>query len=411
MPQYNISVGVDIGSTKVITCVGKFENGTTDIIGIGNSNNCGIRKGVVVDIEETVSSISASLEEAERMAGVPIQGAIVGISGSHIETEENKGVVAVARADGEITDQDTMKAVEAARMVPNRPNREILHVIPRSFTIDGQEEIKDPTGMAGIRLEVNALIISSSTNAVKSLNRAVEQSGLHVMDMVFSPVATAKVLLSKRQIDIGVILIDIGASATSYAVFEEGEMIFCGVIPVGSTHITNDIAIGLRTNIEIADMIKLKYGYALPDKVAEKEEVNLAKLDKSEEGTASVKYVSEIIEARLNEIFSMIQKDLKLIERDGNLPAGVVLTGGGAKIDGIVELSKNTMCLPAQVGKPMLEISGLVDKIDDPIYATGIGLMLYGKDKIGGGNSFDFNVKNIGGAVDKFKSLFKNFLP
>lgn len=411
MAQYNISVGVDIGSTKVITCVGKFENGTTDIIGVGNSNNCGIRKGVVVDIEETVSSISASLEEAERMAGVPIQGAIIGISGSHIETEGNKGVVAVARADGEITDQDTMKAVEAARMVPNRPNREILHVIPRSFTIDGQEEIKDPTGMAGIRLEVNALIISSSTNAVKSLNRAVEQSGLHVMDMVFSPVATAKVLLSKRQIDIGVILIDIGASTTSYAVFEEGELIFCGVIPVGSTHITNDIAIGLRTNIEIADMIKLKYGYALPDKVAEKEEVNLSKLDKSEEGTASVKYVSEIIEARLNEIFSMIQKDLKMIERDGNLPAGVVLTGGGAKIDGIVELSKNTMCLPAQVGKPMLEISGLVDKIDDPIYATGIGLMLYGKDKIGGGNSFDFNVKNIGGAVDKFKSLFKNFLP
>lgn len=411
MAQPNISVGIDIGNTKVVSCVGKCESGVTDIIGLGKSTNQGMRKGVIVDIEETVSAISASLEEAERMAGIPLQTAFVGISGSHIECENSKGVVAVSRQDGEITEIDKERAVEAAKMIPNKPNREILHIIPQTYIIDGQEEIKDPIDMTGIRLEVNALVISASTNSVKSISRAVDQSGLHISELAFSPLATAKILLSKRQMDIGVVLVDIGASSTSFAIFEEGGLIHCGVIPIGSTHITNDIAIGLRTNIEIADTIKLKHGYAVPDKISEKDEINLNKLDKNEEGVASAKYVSEIIEARLNEIFSMVRDHLKKIDRDGNLPAGIVLTGGGAKIDGIVELAKTTMCLPVQVGKPVIEISGLVDKLDDPIYATAIGLMYYGKDKIGGGNSFNFDVSSVNGIFGKIRSIFKNFLP
>lgn len=411
MAQNNISVGIDVGSTKVITCIGKFDNGIIDIIGLGKSTNCGIRKGVIVDIEETVSAITASLEEAERMSGVALQNAIVGISGSHIESSETKGVIAVARSDGEISEQDMTRAIDSVRITPNKPNREVLHVIPKNFIIDGQEYIKDPTGMTGIRLEVNAQVISSSTNAIKSLTRAVNQAGLNIQEIVFSPLAISKVLLSKRQIDIGVLLIDIGASTTSYAIYEEGDLLFCGVIPLGSTHITNDIAIGLRTNIEIADTIKLKYGYAIPDKVSEKEEINLSKLDKNETAVASVRYVSEIIEARINEILCMIKDDLRKIDRDGTLPAGIVLTGGGSKIDGIIELTKSTMCLPAQVGKPIVEISGLVDKLDDPVYSTSIGLMLWGKDKIGGGNSFDFDVNGINGIVGKVKSIFKNFLP
>jgi cell division protein FtsA len=409
--QTNISVGLDVGSTKVITCVGKFDNGVTDIIGVGKSINQGMRKGVIVDVEETVSAISASLEEAERMAGIPLQSATIGINGPHIEAEESKGVIAVSRTDGEITADDTIRAVDAARITPNKPNREILHVIPETFIIDGQEEIKDPTGMTGIRLEVKSHIISSSTNAVKSLTRAIDQAGLGISELVFSPIALAKVILSKRQMDIGVILIDIGASTTSFAVFEEGDLIHCGVIPVGSTHITNDIAIGLRTNIEMADTIKLKYGFAIPEKVSEKEEIELKKLDKNEDGVASVKYVSEIIEARLNEIFLMIKDNLRDINRDGTLPAGVVLSGGGAKIDGIIELVKATMCLPAQIGRPVLEISGLVDKLDDPVYSTAIGLMLWGKDKIGGGNSFDFDVAGLNNVVGKVRSIFKNILP
>ena len=345
------------------------------------------------------------------MSGVALQSAVVGISGPHIESCETKGVIAVSRTDGEISKQDTQRAIDSVRLTPSKPNREILHVIPRSFIIDGQEEIKDPTGMTGIRLEVNANVISSSTNAIKSLTRALDQAGIRIQDIVFSPLATAKILLSKRQTDIGVLLVDIGASTTTYAAYEEGDLLMCGVIPIGSTHITNDLAIGLRTNIEIADTIKLKYGYAIPDKVSEKEEINMSKLDKNETSVASVKYVSEIIEARLNEIFLMIKDDLRKIDRDGTLPSGLVLTGGGAKIDGIVELAKSTMCLPVQVGKPIVEISGLIDKLDDPVYSTSIGLMLWGKDKVGGGNSFDFDVNGINGVANKVRSIFKNFLP
>lgn len=406
-----ISVGIDIGTTKVITCIGSFENGVTDIIGLGSSINQGIRKGVIVDIEETVSAISASLEEAERMAGMAVQNAYVGISGSHIKSEETKGVIAIARTDGEIVESDIARVLESIQTVPNQPNREILDVIPSYYIIDGHEEIKDPIGMSGIRLEVVANVISTSTNAFKSVTRAVNQAGVNILRLVYSPIASAGLLLSKRQRDIGVVLIDIGAASTSCAVFEEGEMILTDVIPIGSLHITNDIAIGLRTNIELADLIKLKYGYAVPDKINETEEIDLNKLDKNEEGTANVKYVAEIIEARINEILMIVKENLARIDRDGALPSGVVLTGGGAKIEGIIELTKSTMHLPAQVGRPIVEISGLIDKLDDPVYATAIGLMLWGKNKNEGGSSFNFDVSGMNGYVNKVRNFFRHFLP
>lgn len=409
MARENLSVGLDIGSTKVVTCIGKIEENSVDIIGIGKSVNQGMRKGSIVDIEETVSAISASLEEAERMAGMPITSAIVGIDGAHIESEDSKGVIAVSRADGEITEADIDRVIEAARAIPNKPNREVLHVIPKTFIIDGRDGVKDPVGMQGIRLELDAHIISTSTNSIKNTIKCVEQSGLQPMEVVFSPLATSKLLLSKRQMEIGVVLIDIGAAGTSYAVFEEGDLISCGVIPIGSSHITNDVAIGLRTSIEVAELLKVKHGYALPDKVAEKEEVRLSTFDKKDEGVASVRYVSEIIEARLNEILSIVQDKLKSIGRDGTLPAGVILTGGGAKIEGLVELTKETLRLPAQIGTPNFEINGLVDKLDDPVYATSVGLMLWGKNKSQSRNFSDSS--NMSGALKKAREFLKQFLP
>ncbi len=411
MREAQISVGIDIGNTKVITCVGKFEAGAIDIIGIGKSQNNGIRKGIIVDIEETVSAISLSLEEAERMAGVPLQNAVVGISGPFIECEQSRGVIAVSRQDGEISEEDVMRVVEAAKAIPSRPNREVLHVIPISFIVDGTEVVKDPVGMTGIRLEVVANIISASSNAIKSLTRSVRQAGLEIADLVFSPLGTSKVLLSSRQMDIGVMLVDIGANTTSYAVFEEGELITCGVVPVGSTHITNDIAIGLRTNIDLAEMIKLKYGYALPDRIGEKEEIDLSKLDKNETEKVNLKYIAEIIEARLNEIFLIIQDNLVKVNCNTSLPAGIIITGGGSKIEGIVELTKETMRLPAQVGKPAIEISGLIDKLSDPIYSTTIGLMIWGKDRTTTGNSLSIDLPGLNNIVSKFKSAFKHILP
>ncbi len=409
MARDNIVVGLDISSTKVITSVGKYEEGVLDIIGLGKSANQGMRKGMIVDIEETVSAISASLEEAERMAGIPLRGTTIGIDGAHIESEDSKGVIAVSRADGEIAEDDVTRVVEAARAIPNKPNREVLHVIPKTFIIDGQDGIKDPIGMSGIRLEVDAHIISTSTTAMKNLQRSVEQSGLNINDVVFTPLATSKALLSKRQMEIGVILIDIGSAVTTFSVYEEGDLISCGIVPIGSSHITNDLAIGLRTNLDVAEILKLKHGFALPERVSEKEEVRLSTIDKNEDGAASTKYISEIIEARLNEILLIIQEKLQLAGKDGTLPAGVILSGGGSKLEGIIELTKETLRLPAQIGTPIFEISGLVDKLDDPVYSTSIGLMLW--DRETAGSTSAISSQSLNGILDKAKGLFKQFLP
>lgn len=405
-------VGLDVGSTKIATVVGQPHEGVIDIIGVGKSSSSGLRKGMVTDIEETVSSISVSLEEAERMSGTPLQDAFVSIGGTSIVAENSKGVIAVSRADGEISESDVNRVIEAARAIPNSPNQEIIHVIPRSFTIDGQTGIKDPVGMSGIRLEVDALVVSTSTSSVKNLSKCVNQSGLQINELIFSPLATAKFLLSKRQKEIGVLLVDIGSATTNYAVYEEGDILTCGVIPIGSSHISNDIAIGLRINIDTAEAIKIKYGSAYPEKINEKDEIDLSKIDKTEEGSVNVKYVAEIIEARLNEIFLMVKEVLTEINRDGMLPAGVILTGGGSKLDGLVDFAKDYLHLPAQVGVALPELTGLVDKLSDPVYATAIGLMTWGLDSNTTPATNPLNqVPGVAGILDKAKNIFKQFMP
>lgn len=412
MAKKNVVVGLDIGSTKISTVVGQMSEGIVDVVGVGKSESTGLRKGVVIDIEETVSSISVSLEEAERMSGTPLQDAFVSIGGTSIVTQFSKGVIAVSRADGEISESDVARVIEAARAIPNSPNHEIIHVIPRTFTIDGQSGIKDPIGMSGIRLEVDALVVTTSSSSVKNLTKCVNQSGLQINELVFAPLATSKFLLSKRQKEIGVILVDIGAATTNYVVFEECEILSCGVIPIGSSHISNDIAIGLRINIDTAETIKIKFGSAYPEKINEKDEIDLSKIDKSEDGSVNVRYVAEIIEARLNEIFQMIKEALSEIGRDGMLPAGVILTGGGSKLDGIVDFAKLNLHLPAQVGVALPELSGVVDKLSDPVYATSIGLMTWGLEN--GHQSFRSPLRSvpvISGFWDRAKSIFKQFMP
>ena len=378
MNKKQISAGLDIGSSKVSVCIGVKNEENIDILGIGKFANSGVRKGVIVDVEETVTAITTALEEAERMCDFTVGSVIVGINGSHIQSEINQGVIAVAKSDGEISESDAMRAIEAARAVPNRPNREILHVIPKNFTVDGQNGIPDPVGMSGTRLEVDTNIISASLSAIKNVSKCVSQAGLGVSDMVFSPLATAKMMLTKQQREIGVMIIDIGAGTTSFAIFEEGDLIHSGVLPIGSGHITNDVAIGLRTNIKLAEIIKIKYGYASPDKVDEKDEVELAKFDKIETGSANIKYIAEIIEARLNEIFVMVRDELRSINREGMLPSGIVLTGGGSKLEGMADFVKNILRLPTEIGKPVFPLIGVVDNITDPVYATSAGLMMWG---------------------------------
>lgn len=413
MAHRNVVVGIDIGSTKIATTVGQLQDTSIDIIGIGFAPSSGISKGMVIDIEETVSSISASLEEAERMSGIPITEAFVSIGGVHIQATSSRGVIAVAHTNGEVTDNDVIRALDAAKAVSVPSNREILHALPRSYMIDGQSGIKYPIGMSGIRLEVDTQVISGATAVIKNLTKCLAQAGVNVQEFVFTPLADARSLLSKRQREIGVCLIDIGGNTTSFAVFEEGDILHAGVLPIGATHITNDIAIGLRTSIDVAEVIKVKYGTALPEKVDPDAIIDLAKIDKQEEGDVNLKYVSEIIEARMNEILLMVKEELHKVGRDGMLPGGIVLTGGGSKQTGIIELTKNTLRLPAQVGKLTHDVAGMVDNVSDPLYAASIGLMLWGLEA---GNTTSISHKSsslpsLGSAVSKAKSIFKNLLP
>lgn len=405
-------MGIDVGSTKIATTIGHMQEKGIDIIGVGYAHSNGLRKGMVVDIEETVSSISASLEEAERMSGLPVNEAIVSIGGIHIQSSSSKGVIAVSRQDGEISDNDVLRVLDAARSVSVPPNREILHALPRVYSIDGQGGIKDPIGMTGIRLEVETQVISGATAPIKNLTKCLEQAGVRVSDLVFTPLAAARAVLSKRQQEIGVVVIDIGGGTTSFAVFEEGDLLHAGVLPIGATHITNDIAIGLRISIDTAEVIKVKHGTAHPDTVGNNAELDLKKIDESESGKVSLKYVSEIIEARLNEVLVMIRDELRKVGREGMLPAGVILTGGGAKQEGIVDLTKNILRLPAQVGTLTHDVSGMIDNISDPLYSASVGLMLWGLEA---GNTAHGGKRGgnqqLGSALSKARNLFKNILP
>ncbi len=372
-------VGLDIGTHTIRVVQAKIEeNGGLNIIGASNVPASGLRRGVIVDIDETVSSISAALERVERMTGVPVHSVSVSVGGNHITCLDSKGVIAVSRADGEISDSDVLRVIDASQAISIPPNREVLHVIPKTFTLDGQTGIKDPLGMTGIRLEVETVIIHGATPFLKNLQKAILQAGLEIDHLVLSPLAASTAVLSKRQKELGVALLDLGAGTTSLAVFEENNLLHAGIIPVGSMHITNDLAIGLRSTIESAEKVKLMYGSAsskLMDKLAE---VDMSKIDPEEETRIPQTMVGDIIEARLEEIFDLAVKELKLIDRDGKLPAGIVLTGGGASMPGVVEYAKHRFRLPVVVGQP-IEINTVIDQVIEPSFATAVGLVEWGK--------------------------------
>lgn len=414
MTQQNYLVGLDIGSSSVRVVVAKTEeeNKFPSIIGVGETSSAGIRKGIIVDIEEAVSTISSALEKVERMTGIAITHATVAIGGSHISSLESHGVIAVSRADGEITENDIIRVIDASQAISIPPNREIIHVIPKNFIVDGQSGIKDPLGMTGIRLEVDTVIVQAAVPFIKNLNKALTQAGLHVDDMVLAPLAAAQAALTKRQKELGTALIDMGGGTTGLVVFEEGELLHTAIIPVGSSHITNDVAIGLRTSIETAEKVKVEYAHAIAKEVNKNEEIDLSKIDNSEEELVSRYHLAEITEARLEEIFELINKELKGINRDGKLPAGVVLTGAGAKMPGVLELAKKQLRLPIQIGYPT-NVNTIIDRVEDPSFTTAVGLVLWANEySVGSKNSSKFSSNLFESeTVDKMRKLFKKFLP
>ncbi len=412
-----IIAGLDVGSSKVRVIVGqKVDGNQLHIVGCSEVISEGVSKGVVKSVEDAVSSISRAFEQAERMTGIPIERAYVGISGAHIRSDTSRGVIAVSKADGEIKEDDVERVIEASQAVSTPPNYEILHVIPKYFSVDSQTGIKDPVGMTGIRLEVEVQIIQGLSAQIKNLTKVVYRSGVEVEDLVVSALASAEAVLSKRQKELGVAVLNIGASTTSLAVFEEGEVIATHVIPIGSSHITSDIAIGLRASIDNAEEVKVRYGVADPGAIERKEDIDLSKITDGETGIVSRRHVAEIIEARVEEIFKLTDLELAKIERSGKLPAGIVVTGGGAKLNGMIGVARKIFKLPASIGAPR-DVASAIDKVDDPSLATAVGLVRWGErfGAFGGKDNSFFrgHLRSFGGRDlgDKVKRWLKAFMP
>lgn len=413
MAKEQTIVGLDVGTCFIRTVIAKVKAGQDkpQIVGIGQAISSGLRRGVVIDIEEAVKSINESVQQAKRACGLPVESVYVSISGNHITSKFSKGVVAVSRADAEVSEEDVERAINnAASASAAAPNREVLHVIPRSFTVDDQVSIKDPIGMSGVRLEVDTLIIEGSTPFVKNLTKCVAEAGLEIEGLIVAPLAASRATLAKRQKELGVLTLDLGGGTVGLTIFEEGDIIHNYILPIGASHITNDIAIGLRSSIDLAEKIKLEYGSSLASEINKKDNINLAKLSLEDKGMISRHQVAEIIEARLCEILDLTNKELKKIDRQGLLPAGVVLVGGGAKIPGLVDLTKEKLNLPAQVGFP-LDLDGVTEEIEDPAFATAVGLILWGIDAQGTKSQSGLSFSRVSGVLNKIKNWIRGFLP
>ncbi len=413
----NIFVGVDVGTSSINTVVAKAEitqeSLKPQIIGVGMAPSAGLRKGVVVDIDEASASIKQSISEAERVSGFKIDHAYVSIGGNQINAMPSKGVIAVSRADGEISNEDVERVVAASEAISLPLNREILHVIPRIFTLDNESGIRNPVGMNGVRLEVDTLIVDGATPFIRNLAKCMNEVGVNIDALVLNVLASGRAVLNKRQKDLGVLCLDIGGGTSSLSVYEEGDLVHVQVLPIGAAHITNDLAIGLRTAVDVAEKVKLEYGSCAPSDINKSDTIDLTKFGFEDDGLVSRKEVAEIIEARVLEMLDLTTKELKRIDRDRLLPAGVVILGGGAKVPGFVDLVKKELKLPAQVGFPM-EFDGIVDRIDDPAFSTAVGLVLWGIDmELSGkkpGTPLPF-APSVGNTVNKMKRWFKMFMP
>lgn len=432
MPKDNVVVGVDVGTTKVATVISTASpDGSINVLGVSSVPSRGLRKGQIVNIEEAVRAISESLEAAERMAGYSVGSTFVSVGGTHISSENSKGVVAVSEPDKEITPSDVERVLGAARAVNIPSSREIIHVLPRGFIVDGQEGIADPVGMTGVRLEAEAHIVSGSSTALRNLVKCFDQVGVDVESPVFSGLASSESVLTDTEKELGVVLVDIGGGTTSINIYVEGACSYSSVLPIGAKNITNDLAIGLRISLESAEQIKLFLSQktklpTLPSKDEEKkegkekeeDELNLSSLGLSEDlrKVSRKTLVEGIIRPRLNEIFTMVGLEIKKSGFGGLTPSGVVLTGGGAQTLNAVETCKRILAMPTRIGLPR-NLTGLIDEIQTPAFACVTGLLFYGRKYETGGQGVGFPSLSsfsrlpIKGLLGKLIDFIRSFLP
>jgi cell division protein FtsA len=371
-------VGIDAGSSKVCTLVGDVDDeGYVRVIGVGLTPARGIRRGVVTNVTEATASIAASVEKAERTSGYKIERAYIGLSGTHVSSLNSRGVVGISRREQGITEEDVDRALDAAHAIAVPHNREVVHVIPRGYVVDGQNGVNDPVGMHGFRLEVEAHIVVGSTTAIQNLVKCVEGSHVEVDELVLASIAAGDAVLTDTEREMGVVLADIGAGTTDLSIFIDGSVWHTITLGVGGEYVTADVAIGLRLPPDVAEQVKIEYGHARASQVPPDERFTVSTF--GDQGRQAVLrwQLAEIIEARVEEILSMIKQEIKRSGYDGLLPAGVVLCGGTAQLSGIEEYGRDILSLPVRVGAPR-DIHGLVDKVSNPANAVGAGLMGWG---------------------------------
>lgn len=397
------AVGIDIGTSSIRCVVGHLdgENGTPTIVGVGTSPNSGMRKGSVANLQGPASAIDAALGEAERMSGYQVDYATVSINGSHIVSIKTDGMIAVGAMDHEITRDDLLRIEDVATVGKIPANREILEVVPHSYRLDGQDNIKDPLGMTGTRLEIRANVVSALAPHLHNLQKSAEMAKVDAHTIIPSVLAGAKAVLKEQQLENGVAVIDLGASTTGIAIFEEGDLQYVGVVPIGGANITNDLAIGLKTDPEVAEKVKVSHSIATGRSSSE----DISVKDDNEVHSFTTGDIDEIVEARLEEIFDAVQAELKKAGRAGQLPSGVVLIGGGSNMKKIAEFAKEKLGLAARVGKAS-GLGGAVDNIEQPEYAVACGLMLVdaqNQSSNGGKNSTQSGTRSSKDAAKSFK--------
>jgi len=401
----NIIVGLDIGTTKVCAIVGKQVNGSVDIQGIGLSPSYGLRKGVVVNIDNTVESIKKAVEDASRMAGVEINSVFAGIGGGHIKSLNSHGVIAVSRSDREITQEDVDRVVDAAKAISVPLDREVIHVIPQEFIIDNQDGIREPVGMSGVRLEVEVHIVTAAVTSAQNIYKSVQRAGVYVEDIVLQPLAASEAILNRDEKELGVAMVDIGGGTTDIVIFCEGGVRHTSVLAIGGNQVTTDIAIGLRTPNAEAEDLKKKYGCAMVDLAAEGEEIKVPGVGGRPDKSVPRRALAEIIQPRIEEIFTLVGQEIRANGYEDNIASGLAVTGGTALLPGIADVAEKILELPVRIGKPQ-GISGLVDVVNSPLYAAGVGLVLYGAKSRSAGVGI---VEPGSGAFGKIKDWFKEF--
>src|SRR5919198_2958563 len=382
MPEQTILVGIDIGTTKVCVLIGEMSaRGSVDVIGIGQAHSDGLRKGVVIDIDRTVQSVASAVESAERLSGLKVHSAFVGISGSHVQSQNSRGMVAVS-GSRDVDRDDTVRAIEAARAVSIPNTREILHVIPRGYIVDGQEGVRDPIGMTAVRLEVETHIVTASSTSVQNLTKCVQRAGVEIDELVLSQLATAEAVLNAEDRELGVCLADIGGDTTDVAIFQDGSISHCATIPMGGRFITADLGIILRITPDAAEAIKLKYGSALPLDVDPDEVLQVTSIGEDVSHGVTRRYIAEIVESRVAEIFKFVAAEIEAAGAADRLQAGLVLTGGGSLLTGITRAARDQLGMSARIVPPA-GLGGLTDQISTPSYAAASGLLLWGAQNWG----------------------------